>query len=208
LTVKELSVIAVLPLPDDDLPGLTITLLPQIIYQINKLRSISSYLKLNQVKPDFINHFIMAINGQLKNMADLYGQQISWDTIHKYFGRPSKDHPEVFTPHIQPEDLRWKQAEDVLFKLEPALKFWEDLDYVAAPFPKMPVPLGLLDNSISFCNQLDYGEHSTRFFRIALKREIIMRYLDQPSFEDQVMRHFDDGFVEVDMFTAIERGML
>ncbi len=207
IEVNELGVIAVLPISGGAAPGLTITLLPQIIYRINKLRSISSYLKLNQVKPDFTSYFIKAIAGQLEQTVELHGENISWDTLHKFYGRDNAAHPEVFMPHIQPEDLRWKRAEDVLYKLEPALKFWENLDYVAAPFKNNSVPLGLLDNSISYTNQLDYGEHSTGYFKEALIREIYTRYLDQPSLEDTVMKQFDEGFVEVDMFAVIERGM-
>ncbi len=208
IRVGEMGVVAVLPVPVDDLPGLTITLLSQIIYHINKLRVVSSFLKLNQVKPDFNYHFVKAISGAIDKAAILHGQPVSWSVIHKHFGSsPDSSQSEVFAPHVQIEDLNWKQAEDVLFKLEPALKFWEGLDFVAAPFKKGPVPLGLLDNAVSYCNQLDYGEHSVQFFRRDLKLELFSRYLEQQALEDQITQQFDNLPQEIEMFTVIERGL-
>lgn len=208
IRVNELGVIAILPLPVDKMPGLTITLLPLVVYHINKIRSISSYLKLHQVKPTFNSQFVRAVSGSLRDAATLYGRPLSWETIHKHFGRNNPQvTPEVFAPHIQPEDLLWKHAEDVLFRLEPALKFWEGLDYVAAPFKKMPVPLSLLDNAVSFCNQLDYGEHSTYFFKESLRRELSMRYLQQQQLEDHITRQFDSDIDDAEIFTLLERGM-
>lgn len=207
IRVNELGVIAVLPMPVDEMPGLAITLLPLIVYNLNKIRSVSSYLKLNQVKPGFNSQFVKAVTGKLKGVASLHGLPLSWETIHKHFGKSSQMAPDVFAPHLQPEDLLWKQAEDVLYRLEPALKFWEGLDYVAAPFKKLPVPLSLLDNAISYCNQLEYGEHSVHFFRESLHRELFMRYIGQQNLEDHITKQFATDFQEIDVFAVVERSL-
>ncbi|MGZ6005429.1 MAG: hypothetical protein ACXWLH_04735 [Candidatus Saccharimonadales bacterium] len=207
IRVNEMGVVAILPMSVENMPGLAITLLPLIIYHLNKIRSISSYLKLNQVKPTFNSHFAKAVSGSLRNVASLQGRPLAWETIHKHFGRSSgRSAPEVFAPHIQSEDLLWQQAEDVLYKLEPALKFWEGLDYVAAPLAKLPVSLSLLDNAVSYCNQLEYGQQSVQFFREALRRELYMRYLEQQPIEDHVTSQFDEDNLEIEVFAVVERG--
>lgn len=207
IRVNEVGVIAVLPLPVEEMPGLAITLLPLIIYHLNKIRSVSSYLKLNQVKSGFNSQFVKAITGKLKGVASLHGRPLSWETVHKHFGNSSQSTPDVFAPHLQPEDLLWKQAEDVLYRLEPALKFWEGLDFVAAPFKNRPVPLGLLDNAVSYCNQLEYGEQSIHFFRESLRRELFTRYLDQQNLEDHITKQFDTDVDDLEIFAVIERGL-
>lgn len=207
IRVNEMGVIAVLPLPVNEMPGLTITLVSLIVYHINKIRSVSSYLKLNQVKPGFNGQFVNAVTGKIKSVASLHGRPLSWETIHKHFGNSRQATPNVFAPHLQPEDLIWKQAEDVLYRLEPALKFWEGLDFVAAPFKKLPVPLGLLDNAVSYFNQLEYGEHSVHFFREALRRELYLRYLDQKNLENHITNQFDTELEEVEIFAVVERGL-
>ena len=59
--------------------------------------------------------------------AQLAGQPVPWKMIQRYYGRfQDAYHPEVFEPHVQPEDLRWLSGEGVLAQLAPALTFWQD----------------------------------------------------------------------------------
>lgn len=205
IRADEFGVIAVIPPQVSDMPGLTLTLLPLIIHHVNEMRQLSSYLKLIQVKPDFINNFTKSVSGALNNDVDFLGQPLGWSIVHKYFGKIGKSQSDVFMPYVQPDDLAWKLAEDVLYKLEPALKFWHGLDFVGAKFKSGLVSMNLLDNALSYCNKLEYSNQSLAFFREALSRELYSRYLAQQPLEEIIIRQFDTLPDEADTFTLIER---
>ena len=78
--------------------------------------------------------------------AVMAGNHVHWRIIQRYFGKlEGESHPEIFQPHLQPEDLHWRKAEEVLYKLEPALHFWYDLDYVGVMKDGRPVTFNLMD---------------------------------------------------------------
>ncbi len=195
-SLKEMGVIAVLPMPVDRLQGVSITVLPLLIHYINELRLYSAFFKLQQVKPHFANIVINTIARDPKNTATVAGQPVHWRVIQQHFGKGNINHPEVFEPHVQPDDLAWKSAEDILYTLEPALKFWQDLDHVAVMHDGRPVPFGLRDNAVSFCNSLPYGQQSSQNFQDNLTSEIFVRYLGQESIEEQVVKQLDNGIAD------------
>ncbi|MEJ0073557.1 MAG: hypothetical protein WDN27_05825 [Candidatus Saccharibacteria bacterium] len=47
--------------------------------------------------------------------ADLAGEPLPWKAVQWFYGRGhSEYYPDAFSPHVQPEDLSWHDAEDVL----------------------------------------------------------------------------------------------
>ncbi len=196
-SLKEMGIIAVLPMPIDRLQGISITVLPLLVHYINELRLYSAFFKLQQVKPHFATILINTLTRDPNDTASIAGQPVHWRVIQRHFGKLDKSrHPEVFEPHVQPDDLTWKSAEDVLYNLEPALKFWEDLDYIAIMHEGRPVSFGLRDNAVSYCNGLPYGQQSIQNFQDALSSEIFVRYLGQESIEEQVIKQLDSGIAD------------
>ncbi|HSX53327.1 MAG TPA: hypothetical protein VLF90_03080 [Patescibacteria group bacterium] len=190
--VKELGIIAVLPIPVEHLRGICITLLPLLLHAMNEIRLYSAFFKLQQVKPDFAKIVITTLTSEPVGMVSLAGQPLHWRTIQRFYGRQSPSrHPEVFEPHVQPEDLQWQHAEELIYRIEPALKFWEGLDYVGAPNSGQPVSLNLLDNAISYCNDLPYGQQMVTHFQDSLWNEVFMRYMDNEPVEQQVLQQLD-----------------
>lgn len=198
--LKELGVVMILPLPVDRLRGVVITVMPLAIHYINEIRSYSSFFKLQQVLPTFSEVIIRTILDDPKSSVNVSGQDLHWRILQRHFAdKKAGDHPELFEPHVQLEDLSWRKAEDILYTFEPALKFWEDLDYVATT-SDTPVSLSLMDNAVSYCNGLEYGEHSIGHFRESLWNEIYMRYLGQESIESLVISQLND------QITSVEQG--
>jgi Cu/Ag efflux protein CusF len=196
-SAKDIGAVVILPMPVNDLPGLTTAVLSMLLREINELRSLSSYLKLEQVKPNFSLIASRALlSGLSASSLNVAGQRFPWRVIQQYFGSLKIDeHSEIFGPHLQPEDLAWSKPEDVLYHLEPALKFWEDLGYVAAMFDGRPVSFNLLDNAVSNCNQLNYGHQVSGHFRQNLRSELYRRYLAQTSLGEQTLNRLDDNLV-------------
>lgn len=190
--LKELGVLMLLPLPVKKLPGMTITVLPLAIHYINEIRSYSAFFKLNQVRPDFADILVSTIIDDPNSIVTIAGNPIHWRIIQRHFGLHSDVIPEIFEPHIQPEDLDWKKAESIIYKIEPALKFWEGLDYIATFNSNNPVPLSLLDNAVSYCNKLEYGQQSTGHYRESLWNELYARYMSEDSIASTVLNQLND----------------
>lgn len=206
--LKELGVILMLPMPIDRLKGATITVLPLLLHYVNEIRLYSANFKLQQVKPDFAPILIDTLIADPKTHIKVGGQYIHWRVIQRYFGKLEKEyHPEIFEPHVQPEDLHWRKAENVLYHIEPALKFWEDLDYVAILEHGRPVPLNLMDNAVSYCNGLDYGSQAIYHFRESLWNEVFVRYVGQKNLEQQVLKQLNNDLIEPEMLTPVAEGV-
>lgn len=190
--LKEVGIILILPLPVKHIRGAVITIFPLILHYITEIRTYSAFFKMQQVRPDFSDVLIKTLQYDSSETAKFAGQKIHWRIIQRHFGgqEPGK-HPELFEPHVQPDDLHWRKAESVLYWLEPALKFWEKLDYVAALYPQSVVPLSLMDNAISYCNQLEYGQQSVGRFRPSLWNEIFARYIGQENFEESILQQLN-----------------
>lgn len=190
--LKELGVVMILPLPVRRLRGVVITVMPLAIHYINEIRSYSSFFKLQQVLPNFSEVIIRTILDDPKSSVKVSGQDIHWRVLQRHFAsKTAGEHPELFEPHVQLEDLSWRKAEDILYTFEPALKFWEDLDYVGTN-SELPVSLNLMDNAVNYCNGLEYGNQSVGHLRESLWNEIYLRYMGQESIESIVIKQLND----------------
>lgn len=202
--LKEFGSVLVLPLPVLTMPGLCVTLLPMILHYINEIRIYSSYFKLEQVKPHFGEIVAKTISEDPTEAANMAGQKIHWRTLSKHFGKAQRPHPDEFQPHVQADDLYYRKAEDVVYRLEPALKFWENLDYVARSQAGVhPVSLSLLDNAVSYCNGLEYGQNILSHSQTSLWNELLLRYMDQESLEEQVLNQLSDDLVHREQVGAV-----
>lgn len=183
LPVAELGGLVFLPL-EHDLPALAITTLLLAINGVNDIRANSSYLKLNQVRPDFGTLVREVMLHEPMTEAELAGQQLPWKVVQWFYGHGySTYHPEVFEPHVQPEDLRWHDVEAVLGHLHPALEFWQGSQLLALLDGDQPVSLNLLDVALGVCNGLDYARRIVHHMRENLSRELLARYLHQENLQ-------------------------
>ena len=195
--LKELGVILILPLPFNRLRGVAITMLPLLIHYINEIRIYSAFFKLQQVKPHFADIVIETILIDPDHTITMAGQKAHWRIIQQHFGGSKRTHPELFEPHVQPEDLAWRTAESVLYFLEPALKFWDKLDFVATPADGPPVSLSLLDNAISYCNHLDYGNQFVGHMQSSLWNELFSRYMGEEALERQILTQLNSELIDL-----------
>jgi hypothetical protein len=190
--LKELGVIMILPIPVKKLKGVVITVLPLALHYINEIRSYSAFFKLQQVRFDFGEILVRTILEDPNVTAKIAGQPLHWRIIQRHFGSSkNKIQPDTFEPHVQIDDLFWRKAEDILYRIEPALKFWENLDYVATINSDNPVSLSLMDNAVSYCNGLEFGQQATGHFRESLWNELYMRYMGYETIEDEVLHQLN-----------------
>jgi hypothetical protein len=159
---------------------------------------------LQQVRGDFgsiVAETLVADPGQHAIMA---GQAIHWRVIQRYFGKLENEyHPEMFEPHVQPEDLHWRKAEEVLFRLEPALHFWHDIDYVAVMHEGRPISFNLMDVAICYVNKLSFAGRAMYHFRESLWNEIFIRYLGQKTLETQILKQLDNDMIAPELLMKV-----
>jgi len=199
-SLKDAGAILLAPLPMENMPGITITTLPVVIHYINQLRSYAAYFKIQQIKPEFGTVIHDTIVNDPQHHATMAGHGLHWSVASRHFS--GKGNIRQFEPHINEDDLSWHSAESVLYKIEPALYFWKDTEYVGSKFEEGVVSFNLVDNAISMVNNLQYGYQSVNHMKIALKQELHYRYLQLPMLENQVLAQLDvsDASVDVSYF--------
>jgi hypothetical protein len=187
--MKEMGVIALLPMPMSHLPGIAIAVLPLLLHYLNEVRAYSSYFKMLQVRPDFGEAVAQTLVYDPHNHVQVAGHDVHWRTVHHHFGRADAAyHPEAFEPHVRPEDLFWRKAEDVLFRIEPALHFWYNMDFVAAKLHNQLVSFNLMDLAVDYVNNVPFQQRTVHHVRSSLWNELFTRYIGQPALEYQVIQ--------------------
>ncbi len=189
---KEMGVILILPLPIDRLRGITLTVMPMVLHYITEIRMYSALFKLKQVRADFSAFLVRTLLDDPTQAAVMAGQQVHWKTIAKHFGRRKSNLPDVFQPHVQAEDLVWRKSEDILYYMEPALQFWAGMDFVGLTTPQGVISFNLMDNAISYCNGLEFGQQVQSHMQSSLWNELFMRYMSQDLLEQEVLAQLGD----------------
>lgn len=194
--LKELGVILMLPVKLKKMPGITITAMPLLLHYINEIRLYSAFFKLQQVKKNFGDIIVNTLLADPSDAAVMAGQRVHWRVIQRYFGKLDNEyHPEIFEPHVQPEDLHWRKAEESLYVIDPQLEFWREMDYVALMHDGRPTAFNLMDVSVGYCNKTPYEERVMYHFRESLWNEIFMRYMGHKNLEDQILKQLDNDMI-------------
>jgi hypothetical protein len=194
--LKELGVILMLPVKAQRLPGITLWAMALLFHYTNEIRLYSSFFKLQQVKKNFGKILVDTLIADPDLGPIMAGQHVHWRVIQRYFGKlESEYHPEIFEPHVQPEDLHWRKAETELGKIDPELSFWKDRDYVGLMFDGRPVPFNMTDVAAAYCNKTPYEDRVIYHFRESLWNEIFIRYMGQKNLEQQVLKQLDNSMI-------------
>ncbi|HUC89306.1 MAG TPA: hypothetical protein VMR45_00730 [Patescibacteria group bacterium] len=186
LSFPELGAIVLLPI-DQAVDGLAITTLLLTLEELNGILAHSSYTKLQQVKPDFGRIIQKSSVAEPFTSATLAGQPVPWRMIQRYYAKYTEAyHPEIFEPHVQPEDMQWCISENVLASIEPSLDFWKDTQCLGLLYNGDIVSCNVLDVALSYCNHLPFKDRVVHFLRNNLWHELMMRYLNQDNLEAAV----------------------
>lgn len=195
--LKELGVILMLPMLQERDRGITLKALPLVLHYHNEIRLYSAFFKLKQVAPHFGKIFVATLNADPDLGPIMAGQHIHWRVIQRYFAKLKDEyHPEIFEPHVQPEDLHWRKAEETLYQMDPELSFWRELDYVGLVFEDGPLSFNLMDVSVSFSNMTPYEGRNIYHFRESLWNEIFIRYMGHKNLEQQVLEQLDNEMIQ------------
>lgn len=194
---KELGTIVVVPMQQTHMRGLPLKSLPLLLHYINEIRLYSAFFKLKSTLPNFgeiISETLIADTAPGATIADFH---IHWRVIQRYFGKLGDEPPEVFQPHVQPEDLHWRGAAEVLYEVSPELKLWEGLDYVGrVDQDTHPVAFNLFDVSFAYSNHETFNTRYFYHMRESLWNEVFMRYMGEPELKRQVLQQLDNDMIK------------
>lgn len=194
---KEMGIIVVVPMHARKMRGLVLKTLPLLLHYMNEVKLYSTFFKLKSKKPNFGATVVETLIADPGTKSQMAGKQIHWRVIQRYLGRHKEDSVEkvAFEPHVQPEDLHWRRAEDLLYQIDPELEFWKDRDYVALNFDDFPVAFNLFDVSFAYSNQEPYEGRYAYHFRESLWNEIFVRYMGFKNLEQQILEQLDNDMI-------------
>jgi uncharacterized protein (TIGR00730 family) len=194
---KEMGTIVVVPMHAKTMRGLVLKTLPLLLHYMNEVKLYSTFFKLKSKKPHFGKTVVETLIADPGNASQMAGQKIHWRVIQRYLGRHKEDSVEkiAFEPHVQPEDLHWRRAEDLLYQIDPALEFWKDRDYVGLQYDGFPVAFNLFDVSFAYSNKEPYEGRYAYHFRESLWNEIFVRYMGFKNLEKQVLEQLDNDMI-------------
>ena len=194
---KEMGAIAIMPMKETRMTGVTLKVLPLLCHYFNEIRLYSSFFKLMQGKANFGDIVTDTLIADPAHVQLTHQGPIHWRVIQRYFGKLTNEvHPEIFEPHVQPEDLHWRRAEEVLYEIDAELEFWKGLDYVAVMKDDHPVTFNLMDLSLGYSNGIGYEGRYLYHFREALWNEVFARYLGEKTLEDQLLVKLDNALIK------------
>lgn len=195
---KEVGVIAVVPMQEEFMQGITLKMLSLVLHYMNEIRMYSAYFKLKKDEYDFGVIVSQVLNNDTSSVSHMAGNEIHWRVVQRYFGDiDDKRHPEVFQPHIDPEDLHWQRAEELLYVLDPEMKFWKKRAYVGLLFDGAPVVMNVIDVNNSFADKSAYEQRHVYHFRENLWNEIFARYMGEDVLEHQILANLDSSAITV-----------
>ncbi|MCW1907802.1 MAG: hypothetical protein KIH63_000485 [Candidatus Saccharibacteria bacterium] len=204
---KELGAIGVLSLQGKIRAGSTIMTYLLAFHYLNEIKSYSSFFKLKQVDSAFGELVSRTLMHDPSDAADVLGRPVHWKSLRRHFARQGGGVPEAFQPHVSDEDVAWTAAEDALYRLEPALKFWQGLEYVGLDADR-PVSFNLLDNTVSLVNGVEFGQQATSHMQAALGNELLSRYLSHKQLSDHVIQQLEPAGSDLADLSFIEGGII
>jgi hypothetical protein len=195
---KEMGVIAILPPIAEHMEAISLKVLTVTLHYYNEVRLYSAYFKLLKRKKNFGAILSETLIADTPKIPIIKNHHIHWRVIQRYYGKigESSKHPEVFQPHLQPEDLHWRSAEKMLYQLDSEMEVWRDMDYVAVLKGKDIVTFNLMDVVLSYANKIPYEERYLYHFREALWNEVFARYMGQKTLEKELLIKLDNAIVK------------
>jgi len=193
---KEMGAIAIMPMTETHMTGVTLKVMPLLFHYFNEIRLYSTFFKLMQTKQNFGEIVASTLIADTPKLPLTEHSHVHWRVIQRYFAKLTVPHPEIFQPHVQPEDLHWRRAEEVLYEIDPELEFWRGLDFVAVQKGNDTVAFALMDVSLSYSNALPYEDRFLYHFRESLWNELFARYLSEQVLEDQLLSKLDSAMIK------------
>lgn len=195
---KEFGVVAIAPVESGRPNGLVLKTLLLVLHYINEVKLYSTYFKLRQVQPDYGKMVAEMLISDPNNAAEMAGQYVHWRVVQRYFSkqRDKLSEQQQFHPHVQPEDLRWRETEELLTDVDPSFEFWIGQSFVGKMFDGKPLTFNLIDAAFSYADNKAYEDAYFYHFRESLWNELFSRYMGADNIRERVMKQLDRPMID------------
>lgn len=208
--LKELGVIFVIPLKIDT-PGETLRLFSLILHYFHEINFYSRLFERASKEKDFGRRLISLLKGSvLEKLPRAESGGMNWMIIQQYLAKHDENDPRLFIPHVNPEAIHWKKAEQDISHLGKKfanidIELWLDVDWVGGYFkskvqsPKSKVEeelvsFDLVDVVMSLIKdkgQIKYLYHQQE----ALWNKVFREYMGGDNLEKLMIENFDKGHI-------------
>lgn len=203
---KEMGIIVVVPMKQKTMKGLPLKTLPLLLHYLNEVKLYSTFFKLKSKTAKHFGEVVMeTLIADTGTGTQMVGNNVHWRVIQRYLGRHREEATiEAFEPHVQPEDLHWRRAEDLLYQIDPDLEFWKNRDYVGLMYDDFPVALNLFDISFAYSNGESYENRYAYHFRESLWNEVFARYMGMGNLEEQILAQLDNDMIAPEKLRSVK----
>jgi hypothetical protein len=195
LSFKELGAIILLPLPSNPRDGAVIASLALALSELNDIRACSTFLKLNQVRPDFGNIVVKIIDSEPQLDSKLLDQPVPWNLIQRYYARLSNNfRQDVFEPYIRLEDMVWHPVEQGLTQIESKLDFWSNSAHITTISSRKPISFNVIDSALNLCNNRSFNDRLNHYFKRSLWHELLLSYFNHQPVEQSILSELTPAY--------------
>lgn len=216
--LKELGVIFVIPLKIDT-PGETMRVFTLILHYLHEVRFYADLFRR------YAGPSTPSTNSGQASSGDTFAQKVvslirgdvsegplrqpskgmEWRIVQRYLAKEDENDPRLFEPHVNPEAVHWRKAENDVAKLgarfpQLELDFWKDLDWIGDFFPQdggeKLVSMNLIDTVMSLVQEkelIKYLYHHQE----ALWNKIFVSYMGEENLEKLIVENFDRGVISL-----------
>jgi hypothetical protein len=206
--LKELGVIFVIPI-FLGISGETLRLISLLTHYLNEVQYYSDLFKLfSGNREQFASDVISLLRGDVieKRLGD--GDRPRFLVIQRYLAKDDENDWRLFEPHVNPEAVHWRKAEEEIVRIEEllpefrdGLDFWKDLDWVGDYFKdevgkEVLVSFNLVDTVMALVKEkelIKYLYHHQE----ALWNKIFKSYFGDEKMMDLMKKNMITGWFEV-----------
>ncbi len=173
----ELASIIILPVDDNPKPGSVITMLINLISEIEVILAVSSYLKIHQVSGQLGKKLYQITCNEPYSEINLLNEQIELKKVTEKITATNVSKYLAHLPHLQKEDLKYENIRQNFSNILGDLNFWLDSHFLGYLNSSEVTSLNVLDVAHNLSNDLTYEKRQISHFRHALSQELTSMYL-------------------------------
>jgi len=188
--------------------GETLRLISLLTHYLNEVQYYSNLFIFLKDKEKFAANVISLLRGDVieKRLGD--GERPRFLVIQRYLAKDDENDWRLFEPHVNPEAMHWRKAEEEVVRIEEVLpeiadglSFWKDLDWVGDYFKdevgkEVLVSFNLVDTVMALVKEkelIKYLYHHQE----ALWNKIFKSYFGEEKMVELMKRNMITGWFEV-----------
>ena len=203
--LKELGIVFIIPIKIDT-PGQTLRMFSLLLHYLYEVPFYSKLIKgYSNSNGDFADKLISLLRGDVIEITN-YKLQITNDKfrvpiVQRYLIKDNEQDKRLFTPHVNPEAIHWKKAQNVLIgfmkKQGFNINYLRNIDFVGDFFPidgkEELISFDLVDNVMSLVEKRKFTYH----YKEALWNKLFSEFLGgDKKIEEMIINNMDKGYIE------------